>query len=152
MSELVQVEPTDGPGARGWSLLLYITNQDAIQSRSFKFTVYIQPDRIEFIEKLPRSTVALYDLVVSCSNIIKYLTHLCRVDSSTWTLWTSPFSVKEVSGQFSLLPFIEMLVINANRVDPDQTPRSAASDLDLHYLSMSHLWDARHKWVTWSSS
>ena len=34
---------------------------------------------------------------------------------------------------FLLLPcFTEITVINANRVDPDQTPCSAASDLDLH--------------------
>ena len=35
----------------------------------------------------------------------------------------------------------------ANSVDPDQTPHSAASDLGLHCLPMSLLWDARHKWV-----
>ena len=35
----------------------------------------------------------------------------------------------------------------ANSVDPDQTPHSAASDLGLHCLPMSPLWDARHKWV-----
>ena len=40
-----------------------------------------------------------------------------------------------------------MPVVNANSVDPDQTPRSAASDLGLHCLPMSHLWDARYKWV-----
>ena len=40
-----------------------------------------------------------------------------------------------------------MSVANTNSVDPDQTPRSAASDLGLYRLSMSHLWDARHKWV-----
>ena len=45
-----------------------------------------------------------------------------------------------------------MPVINANSVDPDQTPRSAASDLGLHRLLMSHLWDARHKWVNIVSS
>ena len=28
-------------------------------------------------------------------------------------------------------------------MDPDQTPRSAASDLGLHCLPMSLLWDAR---------
>ena len=38
-----------------------------------------------------------------------------------------------------------MPVVNANIVDPDQTPRSAASDLGLQCLPMSHLWDARHK-------
>ena len=40
-----------------------------------------------------------------------------------------------------------MPVINANSVDPDQTPRSAASDLGLHCLPMSRLRDAGHKWV-----
>ena len=40
-----------------------------------------------------------------------------------------------------------MPVVNANCVDPDQTPRSAAYDLGLHCLPMSHLWDARHKLV-----
>ena len=35
----------------------------------------------------------------------------------------------------------------ANSVGPDQTPRSAASDLGLHCLPMSLLWDGRHKRV-----
>ena len=38
-------------------------------------------------------------------------------------------------------------VLNAKSVDPGQTPRSVASDLGLHCLPMSHLWDARLKWV-----
>ena len=33
--------------------------------------------------------------------------------------------------------FLEILVSNANSVGPDQTPRSAASDLGLHYLLVS---------------
>ena len=50
--------------------------------------------------------------------------------------------------QFLLLPsFIEIPVFNANRVDPDQMPHSAASGQGLHCLPMSLLWDARHKWV-----
>ena len=40
--------------------------------------------------------------------------------------------------------FIEIPVFNANSLDPDQTPRSAASELGLACLPMSHLWDARH--------
>ena len=40
-----------------------------------------------------------------------------------------------------------MPVVNANSVDPDQTPRSVASGLGQHFLPLSHLWDARHKWV-----
>ena len=35
----------------------------------------------------------------------------------------------------------------ANSEDPDQTPRSAASDLRLHCLPMSQKWDARLTWV-----
>ena len=42
--------------------------------------------------------------------------------------------------------FIEIPLFNANSVDPNQTPRSAASDLGLHCLPMSILWDDRHKW------
>ena len=43
--------------------------------------------------------------------------------------------------------FIEICMFDANSVDPDQTLRSAASELGLHCLTMSPLWDARHKWV-----
>ena len=38
--------------------------------------------------------------------------------------------------------FIEIALFNANSVDPDQTPRSAASDLSQHCLPMSVLRDA----------
>ena len=38
----------------------------------------------------------------------------------------------------------------ANRVDPDQTPQSAVSDLGLLCLAMSLLWDARLKWVKYT--
>ena len=34
--------------------------------------------------------------------------------------------------------------MQANSGDPDQTPHSVASDLGLHYLSMSHKKDAMH--------
>ena len=53
-----------------------------------------------------------------------------------------------VSGYILLLPcFIEVPVFNSNKVDPDQTPRSVASDMGLRCLPMSFLWDARLKWV-----
>ena len=42
-----------------------------------------------------------------------------------------------------------MSELNASRVDPDQTPHSVASDLGLHYLLMSHLWDTRLKWINY---
>ena len=38
-------------------------------------------------------------------------------------------------------------LLNANSVDPDQTPQNAASDLGLYCLPMSILWDAGLKWV-----
>ena len=40
---------------------------------------------------------------------------------------------------------------NTNSVDPDQTPRSVASDLGLYCLQMSLLWDHMNKWVNQSS-
>ena len=68
------------------------------------------------------------------------LTHLCLEDSSTLTLWTGSFPVKGVSGKFLLLPwFTETAVLHPNSVDPDQTPRSAASDQGLHCLPKSLL-------------
>ena len=38
----------------------------------------------------------------------------------------------------------EIAVFNANSVDPDQTPRSAESNLRLHCLSISPLLDTSH--------
>ena len=46
---------------------------------------------------------------------------------------------------FILLILIEQSVSKSG--ESDQTPRSAASDLVLHCLSMSHTNDARLKWV-----
>ena len=40
-----------------------------------------------------------------------------------------------------------ILNLIANSIDPDQTPRSAASDLGLRCLLMSLLWDARLEWI-----
>ena len=58
-------------------------------------------------------------------------------------------SISSLRGVWSVFIaiFIGKPVINANSVDPDQTLHSATSDLGLHCLPMSHLWDARHKWV-----
>ena len=44
----------------------------------------------------------------------KQLTHLCRMNSSTSTLWTGPFQAKGMSGYYFLIPcFIEIPVLNA---------------------------------------
>ena len=61
------------------------------------------------------------------------------------------FQFKGYLVSFLLLPcFMEIPIINANSVEPDQMPHSAASDLGLHCLPVSHLWDARVKWVNLS--
>ena len=54
---------------------------------------------------------------------------------------------KELCLFLFLSHFIEIPTFNASSVDPDQTPRSAAFDLDLHCLTMTRLWDAKHKWI-----
>ena len=51
---------------------------------------------------------------------------------------------------FIITVFIGISVFNADSVDPDQTPRSVASDPGQHCLLMSLLWDAGHKWVNLS--
>ena len=59
---------------------------------------------------------------------------------------SSPLLIEGVSGLISLLLcFIEISLCNANSVDPDQTPRSAASDLGLHCLPVNLLGVSRLK-------
>ena len=48
---------------------------------------------------------------------------------------------------FSFLFYFEYIFLLANREDPDQTPRSTASDLGLHCLPMSQKWDIMFIWV-----
>ena len=65
-------------------------------------------------------------------------------------------SNRRVVWQFLLSCFMEILISNEDIVDPDQTPDLvlhylpmslyAASNLGLHCLPMSLLWNSRHKW------
>ena len=58
------------------------------------------------------------------------------------------FIYKECLVGFLILQcFIAIPVVNANSVDPDQTPQSAASDLSVNCLKMYSLWDARYKLI-----
>ena len=76
-------------------------------------------------------------LTPSCPKSPSGFTHLCRLDSATSTFWTDPFPIKGMY-RFLLPPcFIEISVFNTHSVDPDQTPRSVASDLGLHCLLVS---------------
>ena len=70
------------------------------------------------------------------------------MDSSTFTPRMVYFQYKEsLISFYYYLCFIRSPVFNANSVDSDQMPGSAASDLGLQSLSVSLLWDARHTWV-----
>ena len=60
--------------------------------------------------------------------------------------FNGPFPAEGVS-VFIIAMLYRIFVLNANSVDPDQTPRSRASDKGLHCLPEFLLWDTRHKWV-----
>ena len=70
---------------------------------------------------------------------------LNNIISSTLLLEQGP---KGMSGYILLLSwFIEISELNANIVDTGQRSLSSASDLGLHCLPMSILWDAKLKWI-----
>ena len=72
------------------------------------------------------------------------LKHLCQVDPS---LVRFIFYIGCVWLVLSLPYLIGVSELNANSVDPDQTPHLAASDLGPHCLPMSLLWNAKLIWV-----
>ena len=57
--------------------------------------------------------------------------------------------IKGVWLVFIISCFVEISEFNAVSVDIDQTPRSAASDLGLHCLTVALLRGARLKWVNY---
>ena len=71
---------------------------------------------------------------------VNYLTHLCRMNSSTSIFGQVNFLYKDVWLVFIVNIFVDISELIANSVGPDQTPRA-------NYLLMSLLWVARHKWV-----
>ena len=59
------------------------------------------------------------------------------MDSATSTIRTGPFPIEGVKARLLLLLcFMEIPILNANSVDPDQTPRYVASELGLHCLPL----------------
>ena len=58
----------------------------------------------------------------------------------------SSFVILGVSTLIYINRFLTKLAVSIN-VDPDQTPHNAASDLVLHCLPKSILWDTRHEWL-----
>ena len=75
------------------------------------------------------------------------LIHLCRVNSSTLILCTSPFPTKACLVSFYYYHILEKFLYLTQIMYPDQTIQNVASDLGLHCLPVPLLWDAKHKWV-----
>ena len=67
------------------------------------------------------------------------LTH-CILNRFSHTIyWKGPISILDISG-YEIYIFREKIAkLFANSGDPDQTPRSAASDLGLHCLQITLL-------------
>ena len=61
--------------------------------------------------------------------------------------WTSPFPILGLLGGVCSFLFVLKYTSVSNIGEPNQTPHSAASELGLHCLPMSHKKDARLIWV-----
>ena len=67
--------------------------------------------------------------------------------SQSYQLDQSISVLRVVGSYFSFVFKFWLKILEANSGNPDQTPRSAASDLGLHCLPVSHKKDARLLWV-----
>ena len=81
-----------------------------------------------------------------------FYAHFFSVDPSVIIYWISPPINSGASGLVDVYQFIFILRSNvflfyANSIDVGQMARFAASDLGLHYLTMTLLWDTRQKCV-----
>ena len=64
----------------------------------------------------------------------------------TLSLCTGSFPIHRLPYLFLALSFvIEIPLLNANGVEPDQTSQLTTSDLGLQYLPVPLLWDAIHE-------
>ena len=68
------------------------------------------------------------------------ISHPYHLDEATFTYRGS-------GSDFSFLFHFSMNIMSANRIVPDGTSQFAASHLELFYLPMSHIKDARLIWV-----
>ena len=109
-------------------------NSLLFRKQSFIFKQVSQEKKIDKYFRKPSAETVIQHAIPSGLFYPKSLDPFIPKRRNIWVFLVSPC-------------FIEITVFNANSVDPDQTPRSAASDLCLHFLPVSLLWDARHKWV-----
>ena len=93
--------------------------------RNVEYTIR-HGERLAFVDTLDKHylEIPLTCIYSYVSHESSFLTHLCLMDSSTFTLQTSLFPILGVL----LLCFIEIPVCNANSVDPNQTPHFAISE------------------------
>ena len=80
-----------------------------------------------------------------CIECKTHLTHLIVTNGffHSYYLDESTFIFRFIRGDFSFLFRFSMKIVQANRIAPDGTPRSAASHLGLFCLPMSRKKDAR---------
>ena len=90
--------------------------------------------------------LTLLMLEITFSLDAAHLTH-CRLNRLSNTIYSkSPISILCTPG-YEMYIFLEKSEPLANSGDPDQTPRSAASDLGLHCLPITILRVSRLQWV-----
>ena len=97
------------------------------------------PLKLSLISQI--SAKSLWHIYIRCFNPFM-LNGLFYLNS----LGRSIFHIRGVWLVFIIIMFCRN-ELNANSVDPDQTPHSVASDLGLYCLPMSILWDARLKYM-----
>ena len=79
-----------------------------------------------------------------CKHLFKPL----RLNKLSYTFyWKSPFSILGMSGYTYRYSKRKLVELFSNSGDPDQTPRSAASDLGLHCLLVTRLGVSSLQWL-----
>ena len=84
-----------------------------------------------------------FTLSLVAAELSLILTHLSRMGFPTHQLGQYISVLRIVGWYFSFSFKFQLNNLSANSGDPDQTPRSVASDLGLHCLPVSHIKDAR---------
>ena len=116
------------------------TNLPTTRTNKSKTTCFLNGAQSFLLEKTPfqkgaKTTVQINPFMPSGFFYFNSLDRFISYIKGVWLVFFLLFSC-----------FVEISELNANSVDPDQTPRSAASHLSLRCLPMSHLWGA---WLIW---
>ena len=102
---------------------------------------------------VPNSHIWKYQTVIFESNKQSYMT--CTFgNKNTAIFWHLPkisYHIPKISFHISERQFLTHLCRGLFYLNSLDQPSSGASDLGLHHLPMSILWDIRHKWVNKTS-